>query len=57
MINDNWYLVDLPGYGYAKASKTSRANWEKFISEYLTKREDLLNVFCFVRLSFRTTAD
>ncbi|MEJ6777060.1 MAG: ribosome biogenesis GTP-binding protein YihA/YsxC [Crocinitomicaceae bacterium] len=45
MINDNWYLVDLPGYGYAKASKTSRANWEKFISEYLTKREDLLNVF------------
>lgn len=45
MINDNWYLVDLPGYGYAKASKTSRANWEKFISEYLTKREELLNVF------------
>lgn len=45
MINDNWYLVDLPGYGYAKASKTSRAKWEKFISEYLTKREELLNVF------------
>ena len=45
IINDEWYLVDLPGYGYAKASKTSRAKWEKFISEYLTKREELLNVF------------
>lgn len=45
IINDDWYLVDLPGYGYAKASKTSRAKWEKFISEYLTKREELLNVF------------
>lgn len=45
IINDEWYLVDLPGYGYAKASKTSRMKWEKFISEYLTKREELLNVF------------
>lgn len=45
IINDEWYLVDLPGYGYAKASKTSRMKWEKFISEYLTQREELLNVF------------
>lgn len=45
IINDEWYLVDLPGYGYAKASKTSREKWEKFISEYLTKREQLTNVF------------
>ncbi len=45
IINKEWYLVDLPGYGYAKASKTSRAQWEKFISEYLTQREPLLNVF------------
>jgi len=45
IINDEWYLVDLPGYGYAKASKTSRAQWEKFISQYLTTREELLNVF------------
>ena len=45
IINNEWYLVDLPGYGYAKASKTSRAKWEKFISEYLTQREELLNVF------------
>ena len=48
LINEEWYLVDLPGYGYAKASKTSRAKWEKFISEYLTKREELLNVFVLI---------
>jgi GTP-binding protein len=45
LINDAWYIVDLPGYGYAKASKTSREKWEKFIAEYLTKREQLVNVF------------
>jgi len=45
LINGEWYLVDLPGYGYAKASKTSREKWEKFIAEYLTKRETLFNVF------------
>ena len=45
IINDEWYVVDLPGYGYAKASKTSRASWEKFIVKYLTQRESLMNVF------------
>lgn len=45
IINDNWYLVDLPGYGYAKASKSSRAKWEAFIVDYLTQRETLFNVF------------
>lgn len=45
LINGEWYIVDLPGYGYAKASKTSREKWEKFIAEYLTKREQLVNVF------------
>ncbi|MFN5983878.1 MAG: ribosome biogenesis GTP-binding protein YihA/YsxC [Fluviicola sp.] len=45
IINDTWYLVDLPGYGYAKASKTSRATWEKFIADFLTKRETLINIF------------
>lgn len=45
LINDDWYLVDLPGYGYAKASKTSRFEWEKFISRFLVEREELLNIF------------
>ncbi|HIP32895.1 MAG TPA: YihA family ribosome biogenesis GTP-binding protein [Crocinitomicaceae bacterium] len=48
IINDEWYIVDLPGYGYAKVSKTSRASWEKFISEFLTKREELVNVFVLI---------
>lgn len=41
MINDEWYLVDLPGYGYARVSKNSRADWGKMIKAYLTKRENL----------------
>ena len=45
IINEEWYVVDLPGYGYAKVSKTSRFKWEKFISEYLREREELVNVF------------
>jgi len=45
LIDDSWYLVDLPGYGYAKTSKTNRFKWEKFISEYLTTRKTLVNTF------------
>lgn len=44
-INKEWYLVDLPGYGYAKASKSSRSTWERFIADYLTQRESLINIF------------
>lgn len=47
-INKEWYLVDLPGYGFAKASKTSRAQWEKFIAEYLLQRDTLMNIFVLV---------
>lgn len=45
MINDDWYLVDLPGYGYAKASKSERKKWEEFIQRYLSNRENLINTF------------
>ncbi len=45
MINDNWYLVDLPGYGFAKASKVARIKWEQFIADYLCNRKNLTNVF------------
>ena len=45
LIDEKWYLVDLPGFGYAKASKSKRFQGEKFIAEYLTKRETLLNIF------------
>ncbi|UTW64346.1 YihA family ribosome biogenesis GTP-binding protein [bacterium SCSIO 12741] len=40
-----WYLVDLPGYGYAAVSKTERKKWSKFIEEYLIKRENLMYTF------------
>jgi GTP-binding protein len=48
LINTNWYLVDLPGYGYAKVSKASKANWDKMIRDYLRKRKNLMNVFVLV---------
>jgi GTP-binding protein len=47
-INKSWYLVDLPGYGYAKVAQTMRAEWEKTLYKYLGKRENLMNVFVLV---------
>jgi GTP-binding protein len=47
-INDRWYLVDLPGYGYAKRSKTERSKWEKMIKKYLLNRTSLLSVFVLI---------
>jgi len=43
LVNDQWHLVDLPGYGYARISKTKRREWEKMIQDYLVKR---LNMQC-----------
>lgn len=42
LINDSWYIVDLPGYGYAQVSREKREVWEKFIREYILKRDNLL---------------
>lgn len=47
-INEQWYLVDLPGYGYAKVSKVARLKFEKFISEYLLERKSLINTFVLI---------
>jgi len=44
----NWYLVDLPGYGFAKVSQSSRRRWEQMIENYLRKRENLVNVFVLI---------
>jgi GTP-binding protein len=43
-----WYLVDLPGYGFAKVSQSQRRNWEQMIENYLRKRENLVNVFVLI---------
>jgi len=45
LINKEWFLVDLPGYGYAKTSKSNIQKWTAFIEEYLLTRENLVNTF------------
>ena len=45
LMNKTWYLVDLPGYGFARTSKTNREKWQKMISDYLLHRENLQVVF------------
>jgi GTP-binding protein len=47
-IDNKWYIVDLPGYGFAKVSLASRKKWEKMIEDYLRKRENLVNVFILI---------
>jgi len=47
-INEQWYLVDLPGYGWAKVSKRSRGEFEKIITGYLLNRLNLVNTFILV---------
>jgi len=48
LINDNWYIVDLPGYGYARISKSKKEDWNKFIRTYLDKRESLQCVMVLI---------
>lgn len=45
LINEAWYIVDLPGYGFAKISKAMRENVYKMITDYVTKREELACLF------------
>ncbi|MFY8189949.1 MAG: ribosome biogenesis GTP-binding protein YihA/YsxC [Bacteroidia bacterium] len=47
-VNEEWNLVDLPGYGYAKRSKDLRNSWEKTLWNYLEKRDPLVNLFSLI---------
>jgi GTP-binding protein len=47
-INDSWYLVDLPGYGYAKVSQKKREIWNKAVDQYIVKRKNLLCLFVLI---------
>jgi GTP-binding protein len=47
-INNSWYLVDLPGYGYAKVSKSSKKTFQKFITKYFEERTQLVSAFVLV---------
>lgn len=48
IINENWYIVDLPGYGYAKASKVQKSEFEQIIIDYCSKRESLVCLFILI---------
>lgn len=48
LINKNWHLVDLPGYGYARVSKSSKKVFQKFITQYFSLREQLVTAFVLV---------
>ena len=48
LINKEWYLVDLPGYGYAKVSKSAKKKFQKFITNYFEKRMQLISAFILV---------
>lgn len=48
IINKNWYLVDLPGYGYARVSKQAKKTFQKFITAYFEKRKQLVSAFVLV---------
>ena len=47
-LKTKWFLVDLPGYGYAKRSQAERSRWEEMINGYLRKRENLVQVFVLI---------
>ena len=48
LINKNWFLVDLPGYGYARVSKSSKRIFQKFITQYFSKRQQLALAFVLI---------
>jgi GTP-binding protein len=56
-INDQFYLVDLPGYGYAKVSKAEKAAWTEMIETYLTTREQLQMIVMLVDIRHAPSAD
>ncbi|HXB95883.1 MAG TPA: ribosome biogenesis GTP-binding protein YihA/YsxC [Puia sp.] len=47
-IDNSWYMVDLPGYGFAKVSQAQRKKWEKMIEDYLRRRDNLVHVFVLI---------
>ena len=50
LINKKWHLVDLPGYGYARVSKTKKKTFQKFIVDYFVKRKELIAAFLLIDL-------
>jgi GTP-binding protein len=57
LINESWYLVDLPGYGYANVSKSTRAGFGKMIEDYVLKRENLVCLFVLLDARLKPQAN
>lgn len=57
LINDSWYFVDLPGYGYARVSKEMRSEWARFINDYLEKRQQLAGIIQIIDIRHAPTKD
>lgn len=51
LVNKSWYLVDLPGYGFAKTLRTERAKWKQMVSQYLLGRKNLVTAFVLVDIN------
>ena len=56
-VNDEYYFVDLPGYGYTKASESARADWGRMVERYLKFTKSLKRVFLLVDIRHKPTAD
>ena len=56
-INDSWYFVDLPGYGYARISKEIKAVWAKFINDYLESRRQIAGIILVLDIRREPSAD
>ena len=56
LINKNWHLVDLPGYGYAKVSKSAKRIFQKFITSYFEQRKQLVSAFVLVDIRHKPQA-
>ena len=48
IINNDWYLVDMPGYGFAKTSRSNRKEWVMFVQDYVLNRKTLANLFLLI---------
>lgn len=55
LVNDSFYFVDLPGYGYAKASISEQNNWAKFINKYLSTSDDIEEIIMLVDIRHKPT--
>jgi len=57
LINDQWYLVDLPGYGYAKVPQTTKARWRRMMEEYFFRRKTLRGVVLLMDIRHKPTEE